>query len=135
MQATTFAFLKSFGLALAGSAMVLGALPHGLAAWPKFQGDLNALNAGEALTGALHAGWLFGTTMMVVTGSIVLGQAWQFAKKNVLSHSALWPIAIGYLGYGVATFLIRDFNTHYVSLIGSGVLIGAVLMLDRSTAK
>lgn len=135
MQTTVLAFIKSFGLAVSGSAMVLGALPHGLAAWPKFQGDLNALNASEALTGALHAGWLFGTVMMVVTGSIVLGQAWHFAKKNVLSHATLWPIAIGYLGYGVATFLIRDFNTHYVSLIGSGVLISAVLVLDRTTAK
>jgi hypothetical protein len=135
MRAIVPAFLKPFGLSLCGSAMVLSALPHGLAAWPKFQADLNALNAGDTLTGALHAGWLFGTMMMVVCGSIVLGQAWQLAKKNVLSHAALWPIAIGYMGYGVAAFLLRDFNTHYVGFISTGVLLGAVLLLDRSSAK
>ncbi len=108
---------------LSGSGMALAALPHGLAAGPAFLRRVAALGADDALRGALAAGWWFGTTMMLASAALVMGQAWRVHRGGRADPAVLGPLAIAWLGFGLAAFVLRDFATHYLGFIACGALL------------
>lgn len=120
-------------LALAALGMTLSALPHALGAWPHFRGALVGLGADARTLGAVGSAWAFGTTMMLVCAAIVAGQAHRAARDEAVVRSTLWPIALGWMGYGTAAFVVRDFNTHYLGFAACGaiLLLAVVLPVRR----
>ena len=119
-------------LALAGFGMALSALPHALGAWPHFRDGLVDLGADARLTGAIASAWAFGTVMMLACGAAVLGGARRAWRGEALATSALWPIGLAWLGYGVGAFALRDFNTHYLGFIACGGAVSVALVLARA---
>jgi hypothetical protein len=119
-------------LLLAGAGMALSALPHGLAAGPHFLGQLRALEASPALTGALAAGWWFGTTMLLMSAALVLGQAWQGLRGRTPQAAVLWPIGLAHAGFGAAALAVRG-SSHYLGFLLTGLLVlGAIALQSRS---
>lgn len=116
-------------LALASVGMALSALPHAFGAWPHFRQTLETAGVEPRASGAIGAAWAFGTVMMLVCAAVVAGQARRAARGDPLVASALRPIGLGWLGYGLAAFALRDFNTHYLGFVACGAAVSVALVL------
>lgn len=107
---------------LAGVLLVLSALAHAFFGWPAMTEALDDAITDDAgavdLVGALAVGWHFGSMAMFVFGLIVL----RIAIRDADSCSARF-IAVGYLVFGLAAWLARDLNPHFLLFIVTGVLL------------
>lgn len=119
-------------LALAGVGMGLCSLPHAFGAWPHFRSALEALGADARLLGAVGSAWAFGTVMMVACGAIVSAQAWRAWRNKPLHAPTLWALGLAWMGYGLAAFALRDFNTHYLAFVLCGAASLVALVLPRA---
>ncbi len=116
---------KVIGIA-GGTLLVLSALAHAYFGWPAMAEALDDAAAGEDLVAALAVGWYFGSMAMLVFGLIVL----RIAIRDADTCSARF-IAVGYLVFGVAAWLARDLNPHFLVFVTIGVLL-AVFALSES---
>ena len=116
---------KALGIA-GGVLLLLSGLAHAFLGWPAMSAALGDVAAGEELAGALAVGWLFGSMAMLVFGLIVL----RIAIREVDACTVRF-IALGYLVFGVAAWLARDLNPHFLLFIGIGALL-AVFAFSES---
>lgn len=114
---------KALGIA-GGTLILLSALAHAFLGWPAMAGALAAAGAGEELAGALAVGWIFGSMAMAVFGLIVLETA-----VRGRGPAAVRFIAVGYLVFGLAAWLERDLNPHFLLFIATGVLLALFAFL------
>ena len=108
---------KAIGI-LAGTALVLSAVAHAFLGWPAMSGALDNIGAGDSLTGALAAGWYYGSMAMLVFGLVVL----QIAIRDGDACPVRF-IALGYLVFGLAAWLARDLNPHFLLFVAIGALL------------
>jgi len=101
-----------------GALLVISALAHAFLGWPAMDAALANVGAGEALAGALAVGWYFGSMAMLVFGLIVLRIAIRDGEPCAVRF-----IAVGYLVFGLAAWLARDLNPHFLVFITIGVLL------------
>jgi hypothetical protein len=106
--------------------LLLSSLAHAFLGWPAMRQALADAGAGEEIAGALAMGWLFGSMAMVVFGLVVLRTATRDADPCAVRF-----IAVGYLVFGVAAWLARDLNPHFLLFI----VIGAVLAVFAFTRE
>jgi hypothetical protein len=118
-------------LALAALGMALCSLPHALGAWPHFREGLVTLGADPRLIGAIGSAWAFGTAMMLASGAIVGAQARRAWRDEPLHGATLLPLGVAWMGYGLAAFALRDFNTHYLAFVACGAGSLVALALSR----
>ena len=107
---------------LAGILLLISALAHAVFGWPAMAEALDDVITDDAgavdLLGALAVGWHFGSMAMVVFALIVL----RIAIREADACSARF-IGIGYLVFGVAAWLARDFDPHFLVFVATGTLL------------
>ena len=108
---------KTLGV-LGGVLLLASGLAHAFLGWPPLGAALAEAGVGEELAGALAVGWLFGSMAMIVFGLVVL----RIALRDVDPCTVRF-IALGYLVFGVAAWLARDLNPHFLLFVGIGVLL------------
>ena len=116
---------KVLGIA-GGALLVVSALAHAFLGWPALHAALAEAGAGDDLAGALAVGWYFGSMAMMVFGLIVLRIAIRDADTCTVRF-----IAVGYLVFGLAAWLSRDLNPHFLLFVAIGVLL-AIFAFSRS---
>lgn len=109
-----------------GVILVLSAVAHAFLGWPAMAAALAEVGAGADLVGALAVGWYFGSTAMLVFGLIVLRIALRAGERCAVRF-----IAFGYLVFGVAAFLVRDLNPHFLLFIGTGLVLALFAFAER----
>lgn len=108
---------------LGGICMALSALPHALLGWPSLAAGLVQSQVPPALIAGLAVGWYFGSVGMASMGIIVCLHAWLEGRGRRPHPAALWVIGAGYLAFGLAAFVWRDFNPHFLSFVLLGLLV------------
>lgn len=116
----------------AGAVLVLSALAHAFLGWPALHPALAASGVDESLIGAIAVGWYFGSVAMAVFGLIVLVMAVKLLRGRTVDMAPVAVMALGYLGFGLAAFLARDLNPHFLLFIGTGLLLGAFAFVGRA---
>lgn len=129
--------MKTAVLGFVTAALLLAsALAHGLIGWPAFHQSLSAEGVDATLLGALAVGWYFGSAAMLAFAFIVASQAVRRLKGRPVDRSSLGGIAVMYLVFGSAAFVLRDFNPHFLLFVVTGVLVGAFgLLCARADAS
>ncbi len=114
------------GLGITAAVLLLAsALAHSFLGWPAMRSALESAGAGKELTGALAAGWSFGSVAMVVFGMIVLFSALAVRRGEKPRRLTPAVIALGYLGFGLSAYVLRGGNTHFLLFVGLGLLVAA----------
>ncbi len=103
---------------LGGALLVLSSLAHAFLGWPALAAALADSGVGEELAGALAIGWYCGSMAMLVFALIVL----RTAIRNT-DPCAVRFIALGYLVFGLAAWLARDLNPHFLLFIATGIVL------------
>ena len=121
---------KAVGV-IAGLMILISALAHAFLGWPAMAEALDDVITDDAgavdLLGALAVGWYFGSMAMVVFALIVLRMALRDADTCAGRF-----IAVGYLVFGLAAWLARDFNPHFLIFVAIGALLAAFSFSDSS---
>jgi hypothetical protein len=115
----------------AGLLMMFGAVPHAFFAWPHFRGALEASPIDADVVGAVGAAWRFGSVMMVATGGVVALAGLRAWRGRALDALVIGPIAVAWLGYGIAAMVARDGSPHLLAYVVAGALAVTALGLDR----
>ena len=105
--------------------MLLSSLLHGLMGWPVMRGELTKVGAGAELVEGLGAGWLFGSAAMTTFGAIVIVAALRLRRGDRSGVFALRFIALGYIIFGAAAFVVQGFEPFYLNFVATGALAGA----------
>ena len=119
--------MRSVLVLIAGVVMLLSSLAHGLVGWPMMRGLLRDGGAGEDLIGALAVGWYFGSVAMVAFGSIAIVAALRLRRGDRSGVAPGRLIALCYVLFGLAAFLSRGFNPHFLLFVATGLLAGLPL--------
>lgn len=117
-----------------GIVLLLSGVAHGFG-WLQLRLELGAATVPADVTGALAAGWYFGSVAMLAFGLIVVNQAWRRLHGEVVSR---WPslvIGVSYLVYGLAAFVARDFNPFFLLFIVTGLLVGMPALSTVATSR
>jgi hypothetical protein len=121
-----------FGFAIAALILASGCA-HALLGWPAMAGSLIAQSVDGDLTGALAAGWYFGSASMLAFASIVAAQAVRRLRGAHVDVGALSSIAAAYVLFGTMAFVLRDFRPHFLLFIVTGMLVAAFAFLAALT--
>lgn len=122
-------------LALSGVLLLLSALAHALAGWPPIARDLLASGVPTELIAGLRVGWYFGSAAMLAFAAIALHGAYAVWREQPAPLSALRLIGLTYLGFGLAAFVYRDFNSHFLTFMVLGVLLLAAASGPQGASK
>jgi len=126
--------MKSFLVLLAGALMVISSAAHAFLGWPPLRGELRTAGLAGNLIGALAVGWYFGSVSMLAFGAITLRSGRLLRKGDRSGVAPVRMIAASYLIFGLAAFLSRNFNPHFLVFIFTGLLAGIpVLSEDHKT--
>ncbi len=120
--------MKSFLVLLAGALMILSSAAHAFLGWPPLRGELRTAGVAENLIGALAVGWYFGSASMLAFGAIVFRSGLLLRKGDRSGVAPVRMIAACYVVFGLATFLSRNFNPHFLVFVINGLLAGAPLL-------
>ena len=110
-------------LGLSGVLVLSSALAHALAGWPSMARGLFASGAPVELIAALRVGWYFGSAAMLAFAAIALHGAYAVWQEQPAALTALRLIGLTYLGFGLAAFVYRDFNSHFLGFMVLGALL------------
>lgn len=108
----------------AGALMLLSSVAHGALGWPAMRAELERAGAGDDLTGALSAGWYFGTAAMAAFGVIVVICGLRLRRADRSGTPVVLAVAACYLVFGLWAFLLHDFNPHFLLFVATGLLAG-----------
>lgn len=108
---------------LSGAVLVLGGLAHAFMGWPPLHTALAEAGVDRGLVGALAVGWYFGSVSMLTFGAIVLVSVRHTRPGTGGGFSAPWLISAAYIGFGIAAYVLRDFNRHFLIFVLSGLLV------------
>ncbi|MGE4070005.1 MAG: hypothetical protein AB7E72_02420 [Lysobacterales bacterium] len=122
-------------LGLSGILLLLSALAHALAGWPSMARGLFASDAPAELIAALRVGWYFGSAAMLAFAAIALHGAYAVWRAQPAPLTALRLIALTYLGLGLAAFVYRDFNSHFLAFMVLGALLLAAASGRQSASE
>jgi len=114
-------------LQIAGALTLLSVIPHAFLAWPSFRRDLLATGVDPNVVGALAAGWMFGSTAMVVFGVLGLVAGARLRRGDRSGVTVMRIVALAYVLFGAAAFVARGMNPHFMYFVAIGVLIAAPL--------
>lgn len=122
--------MKTGILGVAVTLLILAsAWAHGLIGWPTMQQSIGGGNVHPDVVGALAIGWYFGSASMLAFGLIVGLQAIRRLKHLPVDLGSLWVIAIVYLSFGAAAFVLRNLNPHFLIFVVTGVLTATFAFL------
>ncbi len=107
-----------------GILLVLSSGAHAFLGWPQFAPALESAGLDADFIAALAVGWYFGSMAMLVFGLIVLLAAGTAGKRKYVPADVCWIIAAGYLLFGSAAYLARDFNPHFLLFVTTGIFVG-----------
>jgi len=116
--------MRALLVMVAGAVMLLSAGAHAGLGWPVMKSALRDAGAPADLTGALAAGWLFGSVAMAVFGIITLMCGARLKRADRSGVAVIMVIAAGYLLFGLAAFITHDFNPHFLLFVVTGLLAG-----------
>lgn len=120
-----------FGIFLA-VVIFASAMAHGLLGWPAFQSPLETAEVDPNIIGALAIGWYFGSAAMLGFAMIVLCQAIRFHKCRQTDQATIWAIASIYVAFGSVAWFVRNFNSHFLLFIFTGILVGMFAILTSA---
>ena len=112
----------------AGIVMVLSSAAHSLMGWPAMRAGLEKAAAPEELVGGLAAGWFFGGMAMLAFGVINVWFGLRLARGDRSGVPAIAVISTAYIVFGLCGYVLRDFNSHFLFFMLTGVLAGAPLI-------
>lgn len=119
--------MRGIVLQIAGVLTLLSVIPHAFLAWPAFRRDLLAGGTDPNVVGALAAGWMFGSTAMVVFGILGLVAGARLRRGDRSGVTVMRIIALAYVLFGAAAFVARGMNPHFMYFVAIGVIIAAPL--------
>jgi hypothetical protein len=108
--------------------MVVAAIAHGAAGWPEILLGLRAAGVSADLTGALGAGWLFGSATMTASGLIVLVAAVRLRRGDRSGLAAARIVAVAFVAFGTLALVFRGFSPHFAGFVALGCLAGCPLL-------
>lgn len=114
-------------LQIAGALTLLSVIPHAFLAWPSFRRDLLTTGVDPNVVGALAAGWMFGSTAMVVFGLLGLVSGARLRRGDRSGVTVMRLVALAYVLFGATAFVARGMNPHFMYFVAIGVLIAAPL--------
>jgi hypothetical protein len=103
---------------------------HASLGWRQFAPVLAAASVPTDTIGALAAGWYFGSVAMLAFGAIALSVALSRSPSPFLY---LGIIAGGYILFGLAAYILLDFNPHFLGFVAIGLLAATGALLSRKT--
>jgi len=107
----------------AGLLLLVSSLAHSFLGWPSIRPQLVAAGVPEDLVGALAVGWHFGGVAMAAFAAIVL-LAWRRACAGAAGGlEAVGVVAVAYIGFGTAAFVLRSFAPFFLIFIVPGVAL------------
>jgi hypothetical protein len=112
----------------AGALMEVSSIAHAGLGWPMMARALRDAGLDADLTGALAAGWIFGSVAMLGFGGIVLQAGVRMRRGDPSGIPAVRIIAAAYVLFGAGAFVLRDFNPHFLLFVGTGLLAGLPLL-------
>lgn len=122
--------MKAGILGLAVTLLILAsAWAHALIGWPTVQQSIGGGNLHPDLVAALAIGWYFGSASMLAFGLIVGLQAIRRLRHLPVDVGSLWVIAIVYVFFGAAAFVLRNLNPHFLIFVVTGVLTATFAFL------
>lgn len=107
-----------------GFVLVASAGAHAFLGWPQLEAVLDGAGLDVGIIAALSIGWYFGSVSMLGFGAIVLHQAARGSRGHSIQPSPLWIISVLYLLFGIAAYIARDYNPHFLLFVGTGLLVG-----------
>jgi hypothetical protein len=107
------------GLLIAASSFA-----HAFAGWPPLREALVATGVGADLLGALAAGWIFGSVAMLVLGLLAALDGARLRAGTATSLAAARLVGLAYLAFGLAAYVARDLNPHFLGFVALGLLVG-----------
>lgn len=119
-----------FGM-MTGILLILSSLAHAFLGWPPIKSALTSFNVDQGLIGAITIGWYFGSVAMFVFGIIVFNNGLKVFRGDTVTRGTLYVIAIAYIIFGLAAFIVRDYNPHFLFFIAIGSLVGIYAFLVR----
>lgn len=112
---------------LAALGMLLGAVPHALSGWPALEAALAPHGVDAATVAALSIGWYWGSVTMLALGLVGLFVYLDLRRGRVTARRYGLAAGGAYLAFGLAAYVGRDFNSHFLFFIVLGALMcGAV---------
>jgi hypothetical protein len=115
---------------LSAVALFASGLAHAFLGWGQFASALEASAVPDAVVGALAVGWYFGSTAMIAFAAIALAAA---LRRRASASLLLGIIGGTYVLFGLAAYLSRDFNPHFLGFVGIGVLAATAAVLSRES--
>jgi hypothetical protein len=115
----------------AGWVLVAAGLAHAFAGWPPLRATLEAGGVDSDVIGALGAGWLFGSAAMLAFGAALVAMAGDVRRGASGSTAPAWAIAAALAGFGVAAWVLRDFNPHFLGFMAMGALVAGFAAAAR----
>jgi hypothetical protein len=117
--------MKSAFLGLSVALLLLASAgAHAFLGWPPFRQLLDVGNIDSKVIAGLAVGWYFGSASMLGFAGVVFHQALRRLKGVPVQPGALWVISLMYIVFGTSAYLLRDFNSHFLLFILTGVLVG-----------
>lgn len=116
------------------------AVAHALLGWPDISKQLASAGVGAEsdVSGALAAGWYFGSICMMVFSAMFAWTAWAIRQQVSTAAIAPVPLAIGmgYLLFGIGGCALRNFGSHFIAFAILGVVFVAWgIALERRRDK
>ncbi len=124
--------MRSTVVIVAGIVMLLSSLAHAFAGWPAMRAALGETGAPADLTAALAAGWTFGSVAMATFGVVVVLCGLRLRRGDRSGVATVRVVAAAWFLFGVATFVLRDFNPHFLLFVATGILAGGPVLTRRS---
>jgi len=110
-----------------GVLMLLSAGAHAGLGWPPLRAILVDSGVDAATTGAIGAGWLWGSVSMTVFGVVTVMAGLRLRRGDRSLVRAVAAIAGGYLAFGIVALLIRR-SPHFLLFVTTGLLAGLPLL-------
>lgn len=96
---------------------------HALLGWPPIARDLQAAAVSADLIAGLRMGWYFGSAAMLAFAAITGLAAYNLKRGLSVPLGGLGVIGWTYLIFGLAAFVCRDFNSHFLAFMAQGALL------------
>ena len=112
-----------FGMTI-GILVILSSFAHAFLGWPAMHDVLQTTNTNSDLIGAMSVGWHFGSVAMFTFGCIILFTAVEVWQEKNVQRGYIFIISLAYLLFGSVVFVVRNYNTHFLLFVITGVLTG-----------
>jgi hypothetical protein len=123
--------LSEYLVFVTGLVMLLGAIPHAVVGWPAMNAMLGTYGVDASTVGALTVGWYFGSSAMVALGVVAILACLEMRRGRGAARVYAAAAGACYLAFGLAAYLGRGFNPHFLFFVGLGAVLLAALGMWR----